>query len=240
LRRLPVLAVALGLAGCGGTGGGAGDLVVSAASSLKEPLTECSREFDGPKVRLSFAGSDELAAQIRRGVKPDVYAAANTSLPEQLAKEGLLEEPVEFAGNELVAAVAEGSHADGLEDLARPGTTVAVGSPSVPVGEYTRDVLGRLSTQGAAILANVKTEEPDVRGIVGKLVQGAVDAGVVYVTDARAAGLRVIELPAGVRPDVVYGAGVVKGAPEAARRYLDGLVHGACAEALSAAGFRAP
>jgi molybdate transport system substrate-binding protein len=81
-----------------------------------------------------------------------------------------------------------------------------------------------------------------VKGIIGKLAQGAVDAGFVYVTDARAAGLRVIELPAGVRPDVVYGAGVVKGAPEpeAARRYLDGLVHGVCAEALSAAGFRAP
>ena len=59
-------------------------------------------------MRLSFAGSDELAAQIRQGVKPDVYAAANTRLPDELYDEGLLGEPVEFATNELVLAVPEG------------------------------------------------------------------------------------------------------------------------------------
>ena len=75
---------------------------------MTEALTTCSQDFSGADVRLSFAGSDELAAQIRQGVKPDVYAAANTKLPEELNKEGLLSKPVEFATNELVDRGAEG------------------------------------------------------------------------------------------------------------------------------------
>ena len=84
-------------------------LVVSAAASMTEALERCSPDFAGATVRLSFAGSDELAAQIRQGVKPDVYAAANTRLPDELQAEGLLGEPVEFATNEFVLAVPEDS-----------------------------------------------------------------------------------------------------------------------------------
>jgi molybdate transport system substrate-binding protein len=93
VRRLPpaALAALAALAGCGGDGSSPeATLVVSAASSLQKPLTECSQHYDGAKVRLSFAGSDELAAQIRQGVEPDVFAAANTQLPEALVAEGLL------------------------------------------------------------------------------------------------------------------------------------------------------
>ena len=104
MRRAAVLAAAIAItaAGCGDEEGeGKPRLVVSAASSMTEALRACSPDFAGATVRLSFAGSDELAAQIRQGVKPDVYAAANTRLPEQLAAEGLLGDPVEFATNEL-------------------------------------------------------------------------------------------------------------------------------------------
>ena len=68
-------------------------------------------------MRLSFAGSDELAAQIRQGVKPDVYAAANTKLPDALYDEGLLEQPVEFATNTFVLAVPKDSEIDSIDDL---------------------------------------------------------------------------------------------------------------------------
>ena len=95
-------------------------------------------------MRLSFAGSDELAAQIRQGVKPDVYAAANTALPEELHADGLLSEPVEFATNELVIAIPAGSTSARLADLRREGTKVAIGSESVPIGSYTRELLARL------------------------------------------------------------------------------------------------
>jgi molybdate transport system substrate-binding protein len=240
------------MAACGGDDGSAAsggereELIVSAAASLSDALTECSKDFPGAEVRLSLAGSDELAAQIRQGVKPDVYAAANTSLPEELAAEGLLRPPVEFVTNELVLAVPAGNARVGsLGDLAAPGTKLVVGAESVPVGAYTRTVLSQLPPdQERAILANVRSEEPDVNGVVGKIDQGAADAGFVYNTDVTAAGdeLRAIALPAQLRPTVTYGAGVVQGAPqpELAQRYLDGLTQGACADALRAAGFGPP
>jgi molybdate transport system substrate-binding protein len=220
-------------------------LVVSAASSMTEALTTCSQDFSGADVRLSFAGSDELAAQIRQGVKPDVYAAANTKLPEELNKEGLLSKPVEFATNELVIAVPKDSEIKSVDDLARDGVKLAIGSESVPIGSYTREVLERLpKAEADAILANVRSNEPDVKGIVGKLTQGAVDAGFVYVTDVNAAGdeLKAVKLPADLEPDVTYAAGVVKGAkqPDQAREFVNGLTDGGCADALEQAGFGAP
>jgi molybdate transport system substrate-binding protein len=232
-------------AGCGDDGDSSPRLVVSAASSMTEALTSCSRDFSGADVRLSFAGSDELAAQIRQGVKPDVYAAANTKLPDELDKEGLLSKPVEFATNELVIAVPRDSDVRDIGDLARGGVKLAIGSESVPIGSYTREVLARLpKAQADAVLANVRSNEPDVKGIVGKLTQGAADAGLVYVTDVNAAGdeLRALRLPADLEPDVTYAAGVVNGAkqPDQARAFLNGLTDGGCSDALENAGFGAP
>jgi molybdate transport system substrate-binding protein len=240
--RWSALLLLLLLAGCGGDDR---RLVVSAASSMTGALTACSRDFDGADVRLSFAGSDELAAQIRQGVKPDVYAAANTKLPAELNKEGLLSKPVDFATNELVIAVPKGSKIRSVEDLAGDGVKLAIGSESVPIGSYTRELLTRLPRPEAdAILANVRSNEPDVKGIVGKLTQGAVDAGFVYVTDVMAASdeLRAVKLPADLEPEVTYAAGVVKGAkqPAKARDFVDGLGNGGCADALEQAGFGAP
>jgi molybdate transport system substrate-binding protein len=239
-----LLLVAVG-AGCGDDDDASPRLVVSAASSMTEALTACSPDFGGADVRLSFAGSDELAAQIRQGVKPDVYAAANTKLPDELNKEGLLSQPVEFATNELVIAVPKDSEIESVHDLARDGLKLAIGSESVPIGSYTREVLARLPQgESDAILANVRSNEPDVKGIVGKLTQGAADAGFVYVTDVNAAGdeLRAVELPAELEPDVTYSAGVVEGAkqPDEARDFVDALTDGACADALAEAGFGAP
>jgi molybdate transport system substrate-binding protein len=220
-------------------------LVVSAAASMTEALEDCAPAFADATVRLSFAGSDELAAQIRQGVKPDVYAAANTRLPEELRSAGLLEQPVEFATNTLVLAVPQESQIASIEDLTADGVKVAIGSESVPIGSYTRETLAKLPpAQEEAILANVRSNEPDVKGIVGKLAQGAADAGFVYVTDVNAAGeeLEAIELPAALEPEVTYGAGVVEGAsePEAARAFVRGLSDGACADALDEAGFGPP
>ena len=244
MRRAALLALVL-VAGCGGGDDDEPRLVVSAASSMTEALTVCSPDFSGAEVRLSFAGSDELAAQIRQGVKPDVYAAANTRLPDDLNKEGLLSKPVEFATNELVIAVPKDSELQTHEDLAGDGVTLAIGSESVPIGSYTREVLARLPrSESEAILANVRSNEPDVKGIVGKLTQGAADAGFVYVTDVNAAGdkLRAIALPDELEPDVTYAAGVVNGAkqPDEARDFVAGLTDGACADALDKAGFGAP
>jgi molybdate transport system substrate-binding protein len=247
LRRAALLVV-LALFGCGGDDSAEGRakprLVVSAASSMTAALTSCSPEFPDATVRLSFAGSDELAAQIRQGLRPDVYAAANTKLPDALHEEGRLSKPVAFATNELVIAVPVGSDITSVEDLAAKGVKLAIGSETVPIGSYTRETLAKLPpAQSKAILANVRSEEPDVNGIVGKLTQGAVDAGFVYVTDVNAAAgdLKAIDLPPELEPQVAYAAGIVEGAkhPGQARAYVDGLLDGPCADALHDAGFGA-
>jgi molybdate transport system substrate-binding protein len=245
---LAVLCLLLGACGADDDRGSGRDeprLVVSAAASMKEALTACSPRFEGADVKLSFAGSDELAAQIRQGVKPDVFASANTKLPEALNEEGLLGEPVEFATNSLVLAVPADSRVRSLGEIAKPGVKLAIGSESVPIGSYTREVLARLpAAESKAILANVRSNEPDVNGIVGKLTQGAVDAGFVYRSDVDATKgeTRAIQLPKRLQPNITYAAGVVKGAkqPRAARMFVDGLVSGGCADALRQASFGPP
>ena len=241
IAAVAILAV---LPGCGGGGDDSEPLVVSAAASLDTAFHDYV-EAAGIDARMSFAGSDELAAQIRQGVKPDVYAAANTTLPDQLHAEGHVGQPTVFATNTLVLAVPKDSGIDSLDDLTSPGTTIAMGDPSVPVGSYTREVLGGLpATQRQAIYDNVRSEEPDVSSIAGKLTQGAVDSGFVYVTDVAASDgeLKAIQLPAELQPNVQYGAAVVTGAkePEAARSFIDGLLSGDGAAALREAGFRPP
>jgi molybdate transport system substrate-binding protein len=252
MRRVLPLATAVVLlaSGCGddeaeGGDGSATRLVVSAASSMTEALEACAPEVEQAEnadVRLSFAGSDELAAQIRQGARVDVYAAANTRLPEELHREDLLSEPVEFATNEFVLAVPADSEMDSVKDAAQEGTKVVVGSQSVPIGSYTRESLAKLPpAQEEAILANVVSNEPDVKGIVGKLTQGAGDAGFVYVTDVNATGgdLKAIDLPEELEPRVTYGAGVPTEAEEPAlgQAFVEGLTNGPCADALDEAGF---
>ncbi|WP_028063412.1 molybdate ABC transporter substrate-binding protein [Solirubrobacter soli] len=249
-RAVAVLACLALLAGCGSddsppASGSKPQLTVSAAASLKNAFTSYGQGFDAATVRSSFAGSDELAAQIRQGVKPDVFASANTKLPDALYEAGLVEKPIVFAANELVLAVPKDSTVRGLDDLTKKGTTIAMGSESVPVGSYTRKVLDGLPAEKkAAILANVRSNEPDVAGVVGKIAQGAVDAGFVYVTDVEATEgrLRAIDLPADLKPQVAYGVAVVKGAkhPEQAKQFIDGLLSGAGREALDRAGFLPP
>jgi molybdate transport system substrate-binding protein len=241
VRRLVLaLVIALAASGCGGDEGG-GQLKVSAAASLKTALTKYE-----PDVSYSFAGSDQLAAQIKGGAKPDVFASANTALPQALFEAGLVEKPVVFAGNRLVLAVpASGGKVKSLADLEKPGVTIAAGSETVPIGSYTREVVGRLPPARAEkVLANIRSSEPDVAGVVGKLTQGAVDAGFVYATDVQAAGgkLTAIQLPPALQPKVAYGVAVVKGTGrhDEAVKFVDGLIHGKGQAALMAAGFDPP
>ena len=185
LLLAPIAAAAL--AGCGSSSDDddRGELLVSAATSLKSAFTNYGRQFEDADAQFSFAGSDELAAQIRTGAKPDVFASANTKLPDELFKEGLVERPRVFASNRLVLAVpARDAKVKSIDDLTKKGVVIAIGAEGVPIGAYTRKVLDRLdATTRKAILANVRSNEPDVGGISAKLGQGAADAGFLYVTD---------------------------------------------------------
>jgi molybdate transport system substrate-binding protein len=240
---LPLLGV-LGLSACGSSG--EPTITVSGAASLKKAFNAYGAAFHPAHVRFAFAGSDVLAAQIEQGARPGVFASANTKFPQALYKEGLVQKPVVFAFNKLVLAVPAGStKVRQLADAEKPGTVLSIGTAEVPVGAYTATVLERLpAAQRAALLANVRDREPDVTGIVGKLTEGAADAGFLYVTDVAATHgqLKAIALPASLQPRVAYGAAVVSGSPHEAqaRAFVNGLLSGAGRAALRAAGFLPP
>jgi len=248
VRRLALAAaMAVALAGCGGDDGGdneTDELTVSAASSLTDAF-EAHGEETAIDERFSFAGSDDLAAQIRQGAPVDVFAAANTSLPDALYEEGLVEEPTIFIANELVLAVPADSQMEKLHQVGDEGVDVVVGARGVPVGDYTREAINQIDgVLPRLIFNNVRSEEPDVKSIVAKLATGAADAGFVYASDVDAAGddLVAIKLPELIAPDVQYGVAVVSGSDnsDAAHEFIDGLLGGAGREALLDAEFLPP
>jgi molybdate transport system substrate-binding protein len=241
-RALLGLLAALLASGCGA---GKPQLEISAASSLRKPFTTYATQLHAVGVRYSFAGSDALTAQIQQGARPDVFASADPTLPEKLFAEGLVERPVVFAANRLVLAVPAASRITSLAAVERPGVTLALGSSSAPVGTYSERVIALLPpVQRYTVLANVRDREPDATGVVGKLLEGAVDAGFLYATDvaATAGRLRAVQLPASLQPKVDYAIAVVKGTPHAAQAhaFVAGLLRGGGRSDLLGAGFLAP
>ncbi len=231
------------MAGCGSSGSDDEPLTVGAASSLRTALADYAGQDDSlDPVRVSFAGSDLIAAQIRQGAGIDVIAAASTSDPDELFKDGLVGKPVPYARNEVVIGVPAGSGIDSIGDLAEPGTKIVIGDDAVPVGTYAREIFDRLpAATGDAILANVRSEEPDVASISAKLVQGAADAGLIYATDVLSSpdDIEAISVPGYLQPTVVYSAAVSKDSDQAeeSAEYIDGLLTGDGAADLAAAGF---
>jgi molybdate transport system substrate-binding protein len=203
-------------------------------------LTEVFPAID-PDATYSFAGSDELATQIREGAPADVYAAASSKYPQELFDEGLVEEPVTFASNRLVMIVPKDNPAgiESIEDVTTEGTQIVIAAEGVPVGDYTREVLAELGLEGA--LDNVVSEEDDVKGVVGKISLGEGDVGFVYATDAAVAAddVTVVELPEGSQPPIEYQIAVVSASErkEAAQAFVDLVLGDEGREQLEAAGF---
>ena len=210
MRRLAAALSLVVLVGAGWTTARADDPVtVYAAASLTEALPRIA-----PSARFQFAGSNQLTLQIRQGAPADVFASASPIYSQQLYREGLAERPRTFATNSLVLAVPRRNPAAirSVSDLARrPQLKLVVAGAKVPVGLYTREVLKRLGL--LRVLRKAVSQEPDVKGIVGKLALGEADAGFVYATDVRAAGTRLvaITLPRRAQPTIRYEVAVVKG-----------------------------
>jgi molybdate transport system substrate-binding protein len=181
---------------------------VYAAASLATVFPKIS-----PAARFQFAGSNQLALQIRQGAPADVFASASPVYTQDLYRAGLVEKPRTFATNSLVLAVPRSNPARirNVQDLAgRPTLKLVVAGAKVPIGLYTREVLKRLRL--LRVLRNAVSQESDVKGIVGKLAFGQADAGFVYATDVRAASSRLIAipLPRRVQPTVRYEIAVVR------------------------------
>jgi molybdate transport system substrate-binding protein len=182
---------------------GAGDsFTVYAAVSLTEVFPKIE-----PSARYSFAGSDQLALQIRQGAPADVYAAASPKYPQLLYHDGLVRKPITFATNKLVVIVPRSNPAQihSVYDLRRSGVKVVIGDRGVPIGAYTRRLLDALGITDA-VMQNVVSQETDVKGIVGKVALGEADAGFVYVTDARPVASKVTKvlIPDWAQPSIRY------------------------------------
>lgn len=183
-------------AGAGGEGGGA-VLTVFAAASLKAPFTRLAGEFEaghpGTTVRLSFAGSSDLAAQITQGAPAEVFASADARNMARVSEASLVEgAPVIFATNVLAIAVPPDNPASlgTFADLARPGVKVVTCASQVPCGAAARAVE---EVSGIDVLP--VSEETSVTDVLGKVASGEADAGLVYVTDVLAAGDKVASIP---------------------------------------------
>lgn len=203
------------LSGVGCSDGEEARLVVSAASSLTDAFTEIAAAFEEAHedvaVDLNFGGSSALAVQIVEGAPADVFASANEAQMDVVVDAGLATSPARFAANRLVVAVPAGSAIETFEDLAASDVRLVLAGPDVPVGAYARAAIEAAGqTYGAgfadAVLANVVSEEPNVRAVLTRVELGEADAGIVYATDTVIAGdaVRAIEIPAEFAPPVAY------------------------------------
>jgi len=203
-----LLAVALAALALPATLAAGSPVTVFAAASLTNVLPRIDKGS-----RYSFAGSDQLALQIRQGAPADVYAAASPKHTQLLYRDGLVLKPVVFATSKLVVLVPRSNPGAvrTVYDLRREGLKIVIGDRTVPIGAYTRQILDALGIANE-VLKNVVSQEADVKGIVAKVALGEADAGFVYVTDAKpvAARTRIVALPGWAQPPIRYEIAVVK------------------------------
>ena len=211
-------------------------ITVYAAASLTDVFPKIDA---GPKY--SFAGSNTLAAQIQQGAPADVFASANTTLPQQLFQKGLCSQPVVFTRNTLVLIVPKSNPAGihSVYDMTRSGIKLDVAASSVPVGSYTRQILKNMGL--TSVLNNVVSNETDVREVLAKVALGEADAGFVYSTDAKTVPgqVTVLTMPAWAQPKVQYGICVVTASQNktAAQSFVNEVMSKAGQAKLLAAGF---
>lgn len=255
------MVVAVVGAGCGTPGGStraapgttppapgaalSGTLTVLAAASLTESLNDDKARLaaDSPRLSLSysFAGSQQLVAQVTAGAPADVVATADEDSMAKLVAAGLVETPRDFARNKLQIAVAPGNpkKVKGLGDLARGDLKVVLADPSVPAGKYGRQALDKASAAVKPV-----SLELDVKSVLQKVTSGEADAGLVYATDVKAAGAAAtgVDVPDDQNVLAAYPVAVVKGTGNrgAAQAFVDQLFQGPGRDALLAHGFLAP
>ncbi|WP_240793758.1 MULTISPECIES: molybdate ABC transporter substrate-binding protein [unclassified Arthrobacter] len=228
-----------------GTGKGADQetLTVFAAASLKTSFTELAERFGkenpGTSVTLSFAGSADLATQISQGAPADVFASADDRNMAKLQDAGLVDgDPRDFATNTLAIAVQAGNPAGigSFADLARSGTKLVMCARQVPCGAAAAAVEQQTGTDLSPV-----SEENSVADVLGKVTSGEADAGLVYVTDVRAAGGKVENIPFPEAAGAVntYPIATLAGSRHkaAAAKFLELVTGPGGREILAAAGF---
>jgi molybdate transport system substrate-binding protein len=261
VKRVLMLAVssATFFAACGGSGSGidgetpssqqAVELTVSAASSLTAAFTDIGAAFQdanpGTTVTFNFGPSDGLATQIDDGAPVDVFASASPRWMDLVQDEGPgVTGRTDFARNKLAIIVPSGNPAgiEDLDDLTEDGVQLVLAAEGVPAGDYAREIFANAGISKAA-LANVVSNEEDVKAVITKLVSGDADAGIAYVTDVTpelADQISLITIPDDVNVIATYPIAGVNGSEEAdlAQRFVD-YVLGEGQRTLAGYGFLA-
>ena len=248
-------ALALGLAACGSSSSTAsstgsdgdltGSITVFAAASLTGTFTQLGSQFEaahpGTKVTFSFGPSSGLATQIVSGSPADAFASASVANMTQVVDAGAAADPVDFASNQMQIAVPS-TNPGGvgtLEDLAKPTVKVALCQPQVPCGTVAAEVF-----KNDGITVTPVTLEPDVKSVLSKVALDEVDAGVVYVTDVRAAGdsVKGIEIAPAVNASTDYPIATMTASknPALAAAFVAYVLSPEGASVLAAAGFAKP
>ena len=242
---------ALALVGCSSskhaaTGSTSGTVVVFAAASLKNTFTTLATSFEKahPRVTIvpSFGGSDTLAAQIVAGSPVDVFAAASTATMATVSNaHDAKSTPTVFAKNSLEIAVAPSNplQVASLADLTKNSVKVAICAPTVPCGAAAAKAFASVNLKPNAV-----TQEQDVTSVLTKVELGEVDAGVVYQTDVKSAGAKVlgVNFPEAVNAINSYPIAVVTTGknPKAAQAFVDYVRSADGMTVLQAAGFQQP
>jgi molybdate transport system substrate-binding protein len=223
-----------------------GTVVVFAASSLMATFTTLATNFEhanpGVKIVPSYGGSDTLAAQITQGAPVDVFAAASTTTMGTVTTAGDgVGTPQVFAKNELEIAVARNNpdHIASLADVTKSGVKLAVCAPTVPCGAAATKAFA-----AAKLTPHPVTLEQEVSSVLTKLELGEVDAGIVYQTDVKSAGSKVlgVNFPEAASAINTYPIVVVKTGknPTAGQEFVNYVVSPAGQQILQAAGFQQP
>lgn len=223
-----------------------GDITVFAAASLKATFTEIGTQFEaahpGVKVTFSFAGSADLVTQITEGAPADVFASADTTNMTTVTTAGdNAGNPVDFATNVLEIATPPGNPAGiaSFADLASSRVQVVVCAPQVPCGAATKKVEAATGTDITPV-----SEERSVTDVLGKVISGEADAGLVYVTDVQGAGDKVtgVKFPESANAVNTYPVVPLKDAasPATAAAFAAFVAGPDGRKVLSAAGFGAP
>ncbi len=249
-----LLATTLGLAlvGCrtGSSAPGAGDkqstLTVLAAASLTESFTTLAKDFEqqhhGVKVALAFDSSAPLAEQVNQGAPGDVLATADERTMQLVTeRDNTAGDPKVFATNRLALVVPADNPAgiNAIADLDKPGVRYVVCVASAPCGAIAQKVL-----DDKGITAPPASEEVDVKAVLAKVTLGEADAGLVYATDAKAAGgkVRTVGVAAGKDAVTAYPIAALAHAkdPALAEDWVDLVLSGEGQKVLRGAGFGPP
>ncbi len=201
------------------------ELTVYGAASLKGALDKAKAAYEtanpGTTLTISTDSSATLETQIEQGAPADVFLSADTTNPKKLVEAGLADGPaVAFAGNKLTIVVPTSNPA-GITtpaDLARSGVKVVAAGDAVPVTKYATQLVGNLAKLTgypagfvAAYTANIVSKEDNVKALIAKIELGEGDAGIVYVTDAKASTkVTTIEVPDAANVPATYDGVAIK------------------------------